>query len=42
MPAKAEPIVHIEDDRFVVTEWRFTRGQKQDGTGMAMITSSCP
>jgi quercetin dioxygenase-like cupin family protein len=26
MPAKAEPIVHIEDDRFVVTEWRFTPG----------------
>lgn len=26
MPAQAEPTVHIEDDRFVVTEWRFAPG----------------
>jgi ketosteroid isomerase-like protein len=26
MPAKAEPVLHIADDRFVVTEWRFTPG----------------
>ena len=24
--AKAEPVVHIEDDRFIVTEWRFAPG----------------
>jgi len=26
MRATAEPIVHIEDDRFRVTEWRFAPG----------------
>lgn len=26
MPGQAEPTVHIEDDRFVVTEWRFQPG----------------
>jgi quercetin dioxygenase-like cupin family protein len=26
MPMQAEPTVHIDDDRFVVTEWRFAPG----------------
>ncbi|MFN3938328.1 MAG: nuclear transport factor 2 family protein [Gemmobacter sp.] len=26
MTAKAEPVVHIEDDRFKVTEWKFAPG----------------
>ena len=26
MPAQAEPVVHLEDDRFKVTEWRFAPG----------------
>ena len=26
MPAAAEPVVHLDDDRFKVTEWRFAPG----------------